>query len=331
MDICALPAGSKNRHQAPVIPGWMPAVLLTAAGYNILWGAWVVLFPNMLFDWLGAPRPNYPELWQCIGMIVGVYGIGYALAAIHPLRYWPMVLVGLLGKIFGPIGFAWALYQGTFPLGFGWNILTNDLIWWIPFFLILKAAYQQWQQQDSQPALSLQQALASTRIQTEAHPDGISLKDWSTQQPTLVLFLRHAGCTFCREALLDIAQERAAIEARGFSILLVHQSSPDTAKTLLAQYGLSDIPHLSDPDRELYRAFDLGRGSLGKLFGLNVWIRGVQAGILNGHGVGTLDGDGFQMPGLFLLRNGEIVKRYLHIDAADRPDYLKFVTEERAA
>jgi small multidrug resistance pump len=118
-------------------------VLVLAAVYNVLWGAWVVLYPMMLFDWLAMPQPNYPELWQCVGMIVGCYGIGYAAAARDPYRHWPVVLVGLVGKVAGPLGFVKAvLFDKTFPLGFGVNILTNDLVWWVPFGLILLGAYK---------------------------------------------------------------------------------------------------------------------------------------------------------------------------------------------
>lgn len=124
-------------------PTWMRYVLLAAAAYNLLWGAFTIAFPHALFDWIGAERPNYPGLWQCIGMIVGVYGIGYGIAATDPVRHWPIVLVGLLGKIFGPMGFIdQALLRGTFPIEFGITIVTNDLIWWIPFALILRHAWQ---------------------------------------------------------------------------------------------------------------------------------------------------------------------------------------------
>ena len=74
-----------------------------------------------------------------IGMIVGVYGVGYWVAAANPMVHWPIVLVGFLGKVFGPIGFAMALFNGQFPLKFGLNIIFNDLIWWVPFFIILKS------------------------------------------------------------------------------------------------------------------------------------------------------------------------------------------------
>ena len=104
----------------------MRHVLLAAAVYNLLWGAWVVLFPNAYFDWTGMERPLYPEIWQCVGMIVGVYGVGYAIAAFDPLGHWPIVLVGLMGKVLGPIGFAKALANGSFTWKAGLNIITNE-------------------------------------------------------------------------------------------------------------------------------------------------------------------------------------------------------------
>ena len=111
--------------------------LRLAGVYNLAWGAWVVLFPMAAFHLAGMAEPNYPQLWQCIGMIVGVYGIGYWIAGSDPMRHWPIVLVGFLGKVFGPIGFVMALVNHELPLKFGWNNVTNDLIWWLPFGLIL--------------------------------------------------------------------------------------------------------------------------------------------------------------------------------------------------
>jgi len=54
--------------------------------------------------------------------------------------HWSIVLVWLLGKVFGLIGFLVALLRGTFPPLFGLTILTNDLLWWIPFAMILRDA-----------------------------------------------------------------------------------------------------------------------------------------------------------------------------------------------
>lgn len=119
----------------------MVVALILAALYNISWGAWIGLFPDYLFELTGMTSPRYPEIWQCVGMIVGVYGVGYAIAARDPLRHWPIVLVGLLGKVLGPIGFLNAWWQGVFPNAFAAVILFNDLVWWIPFGMILYSAY----------------------------------------------------------------------------------------------------------------------------------------------------------------------------------------------
>lgn len=119
---------------------WQQAVLWVAAGYNLGFGAIVVLFPSLLFQWVRMPLPNYPEIWQCLGMVIGVYGVGYAIAATDPERHWAIVLVGLLGKILGPIGFLRAAMLGRLPWRAGWMCVGNDLIWWIPFALLLTGA-----------------------------------------------------------------------------------------------------------------------------------------------------------------------------------------------
>ncbi|HZP82139.1 MAG TPA: hypothetical protein VFB21_10900 [Chthonomonadaceae bacterium] len=66
------------------------------------------------------PPPNYPQIGQCGGRIVGVYGIGYACAARDPLRHWPIVLVGLIGQLLGPLGFLLAARLGARPAGARW-------------------------------------------------------------------------------------------------------------------------------------------------------------------------------------------------------------------
>ena len=116
---------------------WASRWLQAAGIYNVVWGTLIIAWPHLLFALAGAERINYPEIWQCVGMIVGVYGLGYLIAASDPCTHWPIVFVGLLGKVFGPIGFLGALLRGTFPPLFGLTILTNDLLWWIPFAMIL--------------------------------------------------------------------------------------------------------------------------------------------------------------------------------------------------
>ena len=129
------------KNQSKYFRSWMTYWLKAAAVYNVLWGASVVLFPHFQFDIFEMKQPFYPGFWQCTGMIVGVYGLGYWWASRDPFTHWPIIAVGLLGKILGPIGFSEALITEKLPLIFGVNIIFNDLIWWPAFFLIMKGAY----------------------------------------------------------------------------------------------------------------------------------------------------------------------------------------------
>lgn len=119
---------------------WMTTVLKVAAVYNLLWGAWVVLFPMSFFHLTGMVEPIHPMIWQGMGMVIGVYGLGYLWASYNPVKHWPIVAVGFLGKIFGPIGFIFNYLKGDVPASFAYTLITNDFIWWVPFFLILNAA-----------------------------------------------------------------------------------------------------------------------------------------------------------------------------------------------
>ena len=275
-----------------------------------------MLFPGAIFSWLAMPPPNYPQFWQCIGMIVGVYGIGYAIAAFDPVRHWPIVLVGFLGKVMGPLGMVQALWTGQLPWGFALNCVTNDLIWWVPFALILKHAWVQYQNEGNDADLPAESFLLAEAQTT----NGMSLAELSQQQPVLLVFLRHSGCTFCREALADLSAARAKIEKSGTKLAIVHMGTAESFAAFTASYGLSDVPAVSDPQRRLYRGLGLRRGKLAQLLGFSVWWRGTKS-FFAGHYPGALEGDGTQMPGVFLLQNGRVVRRFIHDNAAQRPDY----------
>lgn len=121
---------------------WRKIVLQIAGVYNAIWGSAVVLFPLYFFDLANLEHPKYVMIWQGLGMVIAVYGLGYYIASFNPLKHWPIILVGFLGKIFGPIGFLLHVLQGTLPWSVGVTIITNDVIWWLPFGWMLKEAYE---------------------------------------------------------------------------------------------------------------------------------------------------------------------------------------------
>lgn len=117
------------------------SILFCAAIYNLIWGLWVSIYPEcILFE--TPASPFLLVILQCIGMLVGVYGIAYWIASQDPIRYWALVLVGLIGKVLGPIGAAVAIFKGTLPLEFFFINIGNDLIWLMPFGWILYEVYK---------------------------------------------------------------------------------------------------------------------------------------------------------------------------------------------
>lgn len=291
---------------------------LFAAGiYNGLWGLSVIVAPYWFFDFAGMERPLYPEIWQCVGMIVGVYGVGYLVAATDSNRHWPIVLVGLLGKIFGPIGFASALASGSFTPKAGLTILTNDLIWWIPFGVLLWRAFEaNASTPHPEDVPQIEKGLEKFALES-----GESIAQASRTAPVVLVLARHLGCVFSRETLSDLVHSRDALKKIGARPLVVHSAEHSLASPVLQCVGWPEEDTIADPQTELYAAFGLRKGSFWDLFSPVVWVRGAKAWF-GGHRVGKLTGDGFQMPGVFVIRDGAVIAEYRHKNAADRPDYV---------
>lgn len=108
----------------------------TAGLYNLAFGAWASLWPLAFFQLFAIPPPRYPGIWACVGMIVGVYGLLYLYSAWKLEAAWPIIAVGLLGKVLGPIGM-FTSFSDEWPRRLGMLCVTNDLIWWLPFGLFL--------------------------------------------------------------------------------------------------------------------------------------------------------------------------------------------------
>ena len=150
---------------------------------------------------------------------------------------------------------------------------------------------------------------------------GETVQQISVNQPVLMVFLRHFGCTFCREALDEISKKKAEIENGGAKIVFVHMSDAKTADEYFKRFNIENPTHICDPNCKLYQQFGLVKGSFQQLFGFNVWLRGVEANIKHKYGLGRFLGDAFQMPGVFVIRNGTIREQYIHKQASDKPNY----------
>ncbi|MDB5390763.1 MAG: alkyl hydroperoxide reductase/Thiol specific antioxidant/Mal allergen [Planctomycetaceae bacterium] len=162
---------------------------------------------------------------------------------------------------------------------------------------------------------TLQAALLEAKTQS-----GISLDELSRRSPVLVVFLRHAGCPFTREAISELAAQQKSIAIAGTVLVFVHMLEESAAAPLFELRGMGDVLRISDPTQKLYQAFELRRGSVWQVAGPGTWWRGLKT-VLSGNGFGVPAGDILQLPGAFLLQDGRIVKAFRHKTSSDRPNY----------
>ena len=141
----------------------------------------------------------------------------------------------------------------------------------------------------------------------------------------LVVLLLSFGCTFCREAMADVARVRPQLAAAGVRIAFVHGATPDEAEPFFAKYRLTDVVRVSDPTLAHYRAFGLGRTGAQALIDPVVWARGAVCAIA--HGFGAQPGELLrQLPGVFVVRRNAVLAEYRHQSPADRPDYVSLAS-----
>ena len=147
------------------------------------------------------------------------------------------------------------------------------------------------------------------------------------ESPVLLIFLRHFGCSFCRQTLDDVSQIREQIEKRGVRPVFVHLGTPERAKPYFDYYHLSDIERVSDPEASLYGSpiFRVPRKNVLTQFLVPAVWKGWLLGAVAKHGAGLIHEDANQMPAVFYLRERGIAREYRYKTIADRPDYLKLI------
>src|ERR1700759_2213425 len=101
--------------------------------------------------------------------------------------------------------------------------------------------------QTDSPAADMAAVLAAYRTES-----GRTLLELVDQSPVLLIFLRHFGCSFCRQTLDDVSRIREQIEGRGVRPVFVHLGTPERAKPYFDYYHLSGIERVSDPEASLY-------------------------------------------------------------------------------
>lgn len=137
----------------------------------------------------------------------------------------------------------------------------------------------------------------------------IQLSDLYAEHPITLVFLRHFGCSFCREQVAALRLSPI------LGLVFVGMGEPDQTESFRKRMA-SEHPYICDPDRVLYQAFGLTRGRLSDVLGPKMFVRGFGA-TLRGHWVGVPIGDIWQMPGIFRIEvDGTISWEYRAADAS---------------
>jgi peroxiredoxin len=154
---------------------------------------------------------------------------------------------------------------------------------------------------------------------------GENVFEISKNQPVFLVFLRHFGCQFCREAMDELSKLLPALEKENMRLVFVHMSDHKIAEEYFKKFNLPGVSHVSDPTCHFYTAFGLIKGTITQLFGLQSWFRGFSVQAKFGAEMGKHLGDSFQMPGAFVVSGGKIRDSFVHKLPSDRPDYKKLL------
>jgi hypothetical protein len=114
--------------------------------------------------------------------------------------------------------------------------------------------------------------------------------------------------------------------------VLVHlNEDPARFASLAARNGLDGVELIADPQRLLYRAFELRSAPIKEHFTWRQWLSGIRAWLGTGQFVGAAQGDVLQLPGIVHIAGGEVVRSVLADRSGARIDLRPFVSASAAS
>lgn len=308
---------------------WMKGILFIAAVISLASGIQYVAFPELIFRLGNLESPDYLFMWQTLGGLDIIFALSLFIAAFNPHRHWATIFLILSAKIVSSSLFIIYALQNPNLWNLSNYIFMDNLIWIVPLGAVLYGVYKKSCSTDDLLIDLYSGGFSDFSLDLFETNTGANLKEMSEEQPIMLVFLRHFGCTFCRESMQDIFDQKKEIENKGTKVVVVHMlENEEEAFHEMEKFGIEELPAISDPESILYKMFKLRSGSLLQLFGPKVIFRGLYAAIVKGLGLGAEKGNMKQMPGVFLIHKGKIKKQFIHKSAADRPNYMELATFE---
>ena len=123
---------------------------------------------------------------------------------------------------------------------------------------------------------------------------------------TLVVFVRHFGCIFCRSRLAKLRQHNRALTAADVNVVVIGNGTVPMAEAFVEETGL-DVPLYTDPTRQAYREAGMRRN-----FGLGprAVLQAARA-YAGGQRQGKTAGDVWQQGGVLLINAEGCIDYYL--------------------
>ncbi|HQU42027.1 MAG TPA: hypothetical protein PK867_04410 [Pirellulales bacterium] len=117
---------------------WMTRLLWFVGGYNLLAGVGMFCFYHEGFKLLGVEKPQLNLPIQLVGMLVGLFGVGYWMVASNPVENRNILLLGFWSKAMGSALGIYYVCVGKLPTAFLAMLFFSDIVYLPPFYMILR-------------------------------------------------------------------------------------------------------------------------------------------------------------------------------------------------
>jgi hypothetical protein len=117
---------------------WMKYLLWFVGGYNLLAGVGMLAFYHEGYKLLGVVKPQLNLPIQLVGILVGLFGVGYWLVAANPIENRNILMLGFWSKALGSVLGLYYWAAGRLPPLFIVVLFFSDIVYLAPFAVILR-------------------------------------------------------------------------------------------------------------------------------------------------------------------------------------------------
>lgn len=135
------PAANSTLPAAAPLTPWMRYLLWFVGGYNILAGIGMMIFYHEGFRFLDVEKPTLMLPLQLVGVMVGLFGVGYWMVARNPVENRNVLTLGFFSKFLGSILGVAYVSIGKLPVAFLPILFFADIVYLLPFLLIMRRLY----------------------------------------------------------------------------------------------------------------------------------------------------------------------------------------------